>query len=68
MSEPSKDGGDTIFTSEDTFVVVFEGPGENIRRPRQPNNPIEWPPPRMGGETPPSSNERPAPPSDGDRR
>ncbi len=34
MSEPRNDGTDTIFTSEDTFVVVFDGAGQNIRRPR----------------------------------
>jgi hypothetical protein len=66
MSEPNN-GGDTIFSSEDLFVVVFDGPGENIRRPRRPNNPVDWPPPKLNGDRPASGDEFPPPP-DGDRR
>jgi hypothetical protein len=65
MSEPGKNGGDATFTSEDSLVVVFDGPGENIRRPRRPNNPIEWPPPRTNCETPRPDDGRAAPPSSG---
>lgn len=37
MSEPKKNPKGPIFTSEDTLVVEFEGPGDNTRRPRRPN-------------------------------
>ncbi len=67
MSEPRKDDGKTIFSSEDSFVVVFDGPGENIRRPRRPNNPVEWPPRKLNGQTPASGDELPPPPG-ADRR
>jgi hypothetical protein len=43
MKEPEKDQSDVIFTSDESLVVVFEGPGDSTRRPRRPNNPREWP-------------------------
>jgi hypothetical protein len=68
MSEPKKADGDTIFSSDDSLVVVFDGPGENIRRPRRPNNPPEWPPRKPTGETSPPSRDELPPPPDEDHR
>ena len=62
MSEPEKKRKGTIFTSEGSPVFEFDGPGDNTRRPRRPNNPREWPPPPKpsSGEQPPESK----PPAD----
>ncbi len=53
MSEP-QNSGDIIFTSDNTIVVVFDGPGNTTRRPRRPNIPRDWPPPE-----PPKNPESP---------
>ena len=62
MSDPEKKPGRTIYSSEDSPLVEFDGPGENIRRPRSPNNPRHWPP----GSEPPPEPQLPAdqPPPD----
>ena len=59
MSEPEKMPAGTTFSSEDSLVVVFEGPGENIRRPRSPNNPRDWPPRQPPQEPPPPADQPP---------
>jgi len=37
MSEPQKHPSHVTFTSDDSVVFVFEGPGDTTRRPRRPN-------------------------------
>jgi hypothetical protein len=37
--EPRPEGGDVTTSSDDTPLVVIEGPGDTTRRPRRPNNP-----------------------------
>jgi hypothetical protein len=61
MSEPQKNPSETTFSSEDSLVVVFEGPGDTTRRPRRPNNPREWPPREPSREQQPPAD--PPPPS-----
>jgi hypothetical protein len=64
MSQPQKNGGNVVFTSEDTIVVVFDGPGDTTRRPRRPNNPREWPPQKPTPKPPPD-NDQPPPDASG---
>ncbi len=56
MNESPKNPKGPTFASEDTLVVVFEGPGDNTRRPRRKNIPRDWP-----GNEPP---QEPKPPTD----
>jgi hypothetical protein len=30
----------------DTILIIIEGPGDKTRRPRRPNIPLDYPPPR----------------------
>lgn len=59
MNKPEKNDSEVPFTSTDAVIVVFDGPGDNSRRPRRPNNPREWPAikpverPRSSPEGPP---------------
>jgi hypothetical protein len=64
MSEPQKNPVGLTFSSENSLLVIFEGPGDNTRRPRRPNNPRDWPnggPPQ--GPSPPA--DQPPPPDAG---
>lgn len=61
MSEPETSPREPVFTSEDTLVVVFEGPGDNTRRPRRPNIPRDSAP----REPHPPEDQPPAPPAAG---
>jgi hypothetical protein len=63
MSEPLKNPGDVTFSSDDSVVVVFEGPGDTTRRPRRRNNPRDWPCPERTQE-PPTPGDQSPPPSD----
>jgi hypothetical protein len=64
MSQSQKNPSETTFSSENSLLVIFEGPGDNTRRPRRPNNPRDWP-----GSEPPQKPQPPAdqppPPPDG---
>jgi hypothetical protein len=63
ISEPQNNPADTVFSSDDLQVVIFEGPGDSTRRPRRPNNPRDWPRREpLGGAKSPS--DAPSPPSD----
>lgn len=44
MSEPQKKPTETHFTSEDSPLVIIDGPGDTTRRPLRPNIPRDWPP------------------------
>jgi hypothetical protein len=63
MSETPKGPGDVTFSSDDSLVVVFEGPGDSTRRPRRPNNPRDWPR-RAPPQEPQSPGDQSAPPGD----
>jgi hypothetical protein len=65
MSEPRKNPKGPIFTSEDTLVVEFEGPGDKTRRPRRPNNPRNWPGQEPPQEPQPPADQPPTPDGDG---
>ncbi len=62
MSEPKKNKGEITFTSEDSPLFIFDGPGDTTRRPRRANNPREWPPKTTLPPIPPADGE-PAPPA-----
>jgi hypothetical protein len=61
MSEPQKHPSDVTFSSEDSLVVVFEGPGDSTRRPRRPNNPRNWPSGEPTQEHQPPGDQSPSP-------
>jgi hypothetical protein len=63
MSESQKNPGEVTFSSDDSLIVVFEGPGDSTRRPRRPNNPRDWPCPEQTQE-PPSPGDQTPPPGD----
>jgi hypothetical protein len=54
MSEPQKGPNTVHFSSDNSLVVVFEGPGDNTRRPLRPNI----------LRTPPEPAKEPQPPTD----
>ena len=43
MNEPRKNPGESATNSEDSLLVVIEGPGDTTRRPRRPNIPRDEP-------------------------
>jgi hypothetical protein len=61
MNEPQQNSSEIVFSSEDSLVVVFEGPGDNTRRPRRPNNPRDWPNGGPPQEPPPPADQPPPP-------
>jgi hypothetical protein len=65
MSEPKKDPGEVTFSSEDSLIYVFDGPGDTTRRPRRPNNPREWPPPPKPLQEPQLPTDQPPQPESG---
>ena len=65
MSEPQKEPGRTIFSSEDSPIVEFDGPGDTTRRPRRPNSPRHWPPGSEPPQEPPPPADQPPPPEPG---
>jgi hypothetical protein len=65
MSEPRENPDETIFSSEDSLLVEFEGPGDTTRRPRRPNIPRDWPPPGPPQEPQPPTDQPPPPDTNG---
>ncbi len=60
MSKPNKKPSTVTFSSDNTLVVVFEGPGDTTRRPRRPNIP-RTPPPEPPAQEPQAPTDQPPP-------